>query len=136
MAKKTEKTEVAMTEKAQRILEKIKLYKITGYEIEKNTNITSGTFYNFFKGKTVPFETTLDVINDYIESYYEKSKIVKEERETYSTERSNKMVDILARIESKLDVLKLQNEIMFEILKNGKKVEIEYIEKQSKKRAL
>ena len=131
-----EKPLVELSPRAQKIHDLIKKHKISGYKIENDTSLSSQTFYNFMNRKFAPHYTTLDILENYLTENYEPiDKVVMEEREDFNAKNPEEDVkDIVIRLEEKIDALKLQQEIMFEIIKNSKKIEWDFIEKETEKK--
>lgn len=116
------------------VLEKVKKYQISPYEIGNNTTLTVTGVQKILDGETKkPSIKSLNIISEYVSKTYEPENFIQEQKEAYNLNEEVTLAKILItmeRIESKLNAYSLKQEIMFEIIKNAKAKELEHLNKE------
>lgn len=132
--KQTSNDKTLTNSKLDDILEKVKKYKISPYEVGNNTTLTVTGVQKIFDGETKkPGNKSISIISDYITRVYEPETIVKEQQSVYGLNDEVTLAKILLtleRLETKIDAHNLKQEIMFEIIKNAKAKELEHLDKE------
>lgn len=115
------------------VLERAGKYEVTSYELNKVVDMSMPGLDKILKHTTkYPDLEILKEIDQYISSTYENTENanVAEPTEKYLTIKDVEIKDIYKKLqilEDKIDRCSLKQDIIFEILKNGKAAELNYI---------
>lgn len=122
------------------VRKRIDTFEITSYELAQNVSMTGAGIDKIIKGITkVPNAKVLNEIDVYIRENYETPPSLVTEPQKVYEKTSDELIlkEVLKKLESlenKLDSSQLRQEIIFEILKNAKREEVQYLEKMFKEK--